>query len=495
MVRQLRKLIYNQEKRTIHSLFLCLIAVYGCGGGGGENTSNATLTALSITPTNLSIAKDTTQQFTATGTYSDNTTKDLTTSVNWSSSDPSVATISNAGLATTGGTGGTTILIKDPSTAVSSSTNLTVTTDTTVKPGWELIYANPDSETASSVLEMTDGNILVIGAINYLHDAKYSDIYALKVDSKGNVLWNKQYGGTDIEGGISAMQTADGNYAIIGSVQHPTGSDTGVYLLKIDEGGIILSEKTIFTDGYKTLSECRQTADGGYIIVGSKVFNAGTINANTDLYFIKINNNGNIEWEKTIGSNYKNELGLSIALTTDSGFIITGANQDGLYIVKTDSNGAVQWEKTIYTGGYGRSIQQIPDGGYIIAGTANTKDVYLLKIDTLGNVLWEKTYGGTNEDSGYSVQQTTDGGYMIVGSKGFYYEHSLYGDFYGGPDLYLIKTDGDGNLSWEKTYGSRSAGYCVRQVTNGYIIAGSIYSDANSHDFYILKTDNTGNID
>lgn len=99
----------------------------GCGGGGSNNSSNATLTALSITPANPSIAKGTSQQFTATGTYSDNTTKDLTTFVNWSSAGQSVATISDAGLTTTADTGATTIEAKDPSTGISGSTNLTVT--------------------------------------------------------------------------------------------------------------------------------------------------------------------------------------------------------------------------------------------------------------------------------------------------------------------------------------------------------------------------------
>ncbi len=116
-----------------------------------------------------------------------------------------------------------------------------------------------------------------------------------------------------------------------------------------------------------------------------------------------------------------------------------------VYLVKTDVIGTMIWEKTFGEAGEDRSssVQQTKDGGYIIAGVSDwdfssgTGDVYLIKTDADGNLIWEKTFGGADCDYGYSVQQTTDGGYIITGDT------SSYGA--GSFDVYLIKTDADGN--------------------------------------------------
>jgi len=120
-------------KASIHvmSLFILLVLA-GCGGGGGGNStggnpSQATLTVISVTPANLSIAQGTSQQFAATGIYSDNTTQDLTTSVTWSSSTTSVSAVSNSGLVTAVGAGSTSITATDPASGISGSANLTIT--------------------------------------------------------------------------------------------------------------------------------------------------------------------------------------------------------------------------------------------------------------------------------------------------------------------------------------------------------------------------------
>jgi hypothetical protein len=141
------------------------------------------------------------------------------------------------------------------------------------------------------------------------------------------------------------------------------------------------------------------------------------------------------------------------------------------------------------------SVQQTSDGGYILAGYtgsfgAGLNDIFLIKTDANGNVQWAKTYGGTNHDSAYSVQQTSDGGYIVAGlTRSF----GAVGD-----DIFLIKTDAKGNIQWAKTYGGKGSerASSVRQTADGgYILAGTTISfGAGGADIFLIKTDAKGNI-
>jgi hypothetical protein len=142
-----------------------------------------------------------------------------------------------------------------------------------------------------------------------------------------------------------------------------------------------------------------------------------------------------------------------------------------------------------------RSVQQTSDGGYIVAGYtrsfgAGSDDIFLMKTDANGNLQWAKTYGGTYWDYAYSVQQTSDGGYIVAG-----YTYSFGA---GGDDIFLIKTDANRNISWAKTYGGtdEDRAYSVRQTSDGgYIVAGYTHSfGAGGQDFFLIKTDANGNL-
>ena len=259
-------------------------------------------------------------------------------------------------------------------------------------------------------------------------------------------------------------------------------------------------EKTFGGSSADWGEEARQTTDGGYIIAGAtRSYGAGA----SDVYLIKTDASGSKEWEQTFDgsdADYAN----SVQQTTGGGYIIAGATRSygagaaDVYLIKTDASGNKEWDKTF--GGtmddYAHSVEQTTDGGYIIAGLttsygAGEEDIYLVKTDSSGNEEWEKTFGGGSTDIAYSVQQTTDGGYIIAG-----YTNS-YGA--GSYDFYLVKTDASGNMEWEKTIGGGSTdlAYAVQQTTDGgYIITGQTadYS-AGWYYVYLVKTDASGNME
>ncbi|TKJ43894.1 hypothetical protein CEE36_01900 [candidate division TA06 bacterium B3_TA06] len=202
-------------------------------------------------------------------------------------------------------------------------------------------------------------------------------------------------------------------------------------------------------------------------------------------------------WERTYGGSEVEE-GYSVRETLDGGYIIAGGtysfgNPGGdVYLIKTDASGDTIWTRT-YGGSrweVGRSVQQTSDEGYIIAGQrgniADTLiDVYLIKTDASGDTIWTRTYGGSDSDVGRSVQETSDGCYIIAGSCA------------AGNAVYLIKTDASGDSIWTRTYGGNDAdgsNSVCETSDGGYIIAGYTRSfGADEADVYLIKTDADGN--
>ena len=197
-----------------------------------------------------------------------------------------------------------------------------------------------------------------------------------------------------------------------------------------------------------------QTSDGGYVIAGS-TFSFGTgetigedlDGVDKDVYVVKLDANGNLQWTKTIGGKYWDE-GHSIIQTSDGSYVIAGttrsfgAGGEDVYVIKLDANGNLQWTKTI--GGPesegGNSLIQTSDGSYVIAGTtrsfgAGGEDVYVVKLDANGNLQWTKTIEVKNEYlSEPSLIQTSDGGYAIAGKATPF-----------GLDVYVVKLDKNGD--------------------------------------------------
>ena len=206
-------------------------------------------------------------------------------------------------------------------------------------------------------------------------------------------------------------------------------------------------------------------------------------------------------WNKTFGGTDLDGAS-SVQQTSDGGYILAGytysygAGSSDFWLVKTYSDGSKQWDKTFGGTDYDCifSVQQTSDGGYILAGVtesygAGNGDLWLVKTDSEGNKQWNRTFGGTDHDWAESVQQTSDGGYILAGVT------ESYGD--GRTDFWLVKTDSKGNKEWDMTFGGTdydSASSVQQTFDGGYILVGETMSyDAGRTDFWLVKTDSKGN--
>ncbi len=272
-----------------------------------------------------------------------------------------------------------------------------------------------------------------------------SDVWLAKTDLDGNLVWSKHYGGASTEIGWSVAACGDG-YVVVG------------YTTSFGEHG--------------------------------------------DIYLVRTDLNGNMLWNKTYGES-KLDCGYDVAVVSD-GYILTGyVNWDDthgdIFLLKTDLDGNVVWNKHYdRPGGEGKSIVVTSDG-YVVGGSRDlnaqkSREFYLLKTDFSGNIIWENTYGDVREDTCYGMAATNDG-YLMTGRT------RLIG--YGDPDpniydILLVKTDLNGNQLWTKALGTSDIdqGESVVVASDGYIIAGETLPRSNMNDIhlYLVKTDFDGNV-
>jgi hypothetical protein len=358
---------------------------------------------------------------------------------------------------------------------------------------WTRTYGGSGQDPASCVRQTTDGGYIVVGYTDSF-GAGGADFYLVRTDANGDTLWTRTYGGSGHDYGKRIQETTDGGYIIVGYTESfGAGAEDlaeDFYLVKIDAKGDTLWTRTYGGSLREQAHDVQQTTDGGYIIAGWT-----DESGNCDFYLVKTDTNGDTLWTRTYGGS-DTDLGYSVQQTSDGGYIFAGytysfgAGSTDMYLVKTDANGDTLWTRT-YGGSnsdYCWSVQRTSDGGYIMVGEttsfgAGNFDTYLVKTDANGNSLWTHTYGGSDKDYGKCAQQTTDGGYIVVGRT--------FSFGAGSADVFLIKTDANGDSLWTRAYGGTSKDYggWVQQTTDGgYIVSGRTGSfGAGGYDLYLVK--------
>lgn len=338
----------------------------------------------------------------------------------------------------------------------------------------EAVWSYAFEEGEGHFVEQTrDGGLILTGWIE--SGGAGSDLFLAKYDSAGGRLWQYTYRGNGFSDGHCVREVSGGGFIIAGETKSGDAYDHDVYVVRTDSKGVLQWEKTFGGARGDYAWSVQQTKDGGFIIAGgTESFGAGIY----DVYLIKLDASGNEIWEKTYGGP-ASDCGYAVLQADDGGYIIAGnaesfgTGSPDVYLLKTDSEGNMVWQKTYGGSGsdYGWSLLKAPGGGYIIAGEKEVAGdqgggfaAYLLQVDSAGEKIRENTYGGGSVSSFYGACLARDG-YALTGKK----------ESAGGYGLYAVKTTQDGSLTWEKTVEGTgtNSGYAIAQTRDGaFVVAG-----------------------
>jgi PKD repeat protein len=360
---------------------------------------------------------------------------------------------------------------------------------------WDKTFGVQGNDMVYSLGHTSDGGYILAGSSRFYNGERRWDMDAslVKTDANGNMQWERTIGGNEFDEAHSAIQTSDGGYIIAGRTYSYYGSGIDdLWLVKTDAEGTEQWNRTIGGNYRDIASSVRHTSDGGYIIQGqTDPYGSGFY----DLWLLKTDAEGTEQWNQTFGGDSNGRL-YSLQQTFDGGYILGGytrstrTDSSDFWLVKTDQNGVELWNRTF--GGYDSdiaySVQQTPDGGFIMAGVTGltySYDCWLVKTDTEGVEMWNRTFGHDEDNRPYSILQSPDGGYIIAGKTGWVGAGHYY-------DMWLVRTDPDGYVQWEMTFGGTGEDDVARSVQQtpdgGLIVAGDkdTFSDQGT-DFWLIK--------
>ncbi|GIV31113.1 MAG: hypothetical protein KatS3mg029_0464 [Saprospiraceae bacterium] len=357
--------------------------------------------------------------------------------------------------------------------------------------GWEIYFGGSGDDQGFSVIQTRDWGYVLTGTSESFGGDGDLDVYVVRTDVDGTLLWSNFFDEGFVEHGYHLIKNPDGTILVVGDILPTQTTPANVLLLKLNSQGQKLWSKQYGGSGTDVGQRIiRTTNTGGYLIVGTTTsMGAGE----EDVLLVKIDNNGNQVWMKAHGTAGA-DFGRSVVELSD-GYLITGtanpADNADVFLLKVDFNGDEVWRKYFdFSEDYGQDIVATSDGNYAIVGyTGLNSDVLLIKVTPDGDLLWSKTFGGPFGDEAYDMVTTTSGLLAIVGTT----EVSA-----SNVNTFIAEYDLDGNQVWYNNaigqdthldYGS------AIDLTHdgGFIVAGynSVFG-AFINDVTLVKTNGAG---
>jgi len=357
------------------------------------------------------------------------------------------------------------------------------------------VFQSPSNTQQGRYVQQTfDHGYICVGSTGT--DASQYHMWVAKFSETGTQIWARIYGGAAEDEGHCIKQIADGGYIAVGTTSSYGHGNTDVWLVRMNSDGDTLWTKTFGGTGYDEGWSVLQTANNEFVIVG-QTYSFGN---DRQMYIIKTNSLGQEIWHQTYGGPYYDGM-FALTETSDHGYAASGwkfdaAGNSTWWLLKVNSSGTYLWDRTYSTGNLGSSYSlcQLTNGDFALTGigynTLGVAKLFIIRTDGSGNQLWSRQYGGIGADFGNCVIKTADGGLAVSGMT------QSYGA--GGNDAWLLKVSSNGDSLWSRTFGSSGdeVGVNLQQTYDGgYVILGNASATGGSNsNIWLLKTDPNGNV-
>jgi hypothetical protein len=386
---------------------------------------------------------------------------------------------------------------------------------------WQSCFGGSEEDVAYDIIEVPGGYFITGYTFSIDGDISFNngllDGWLIKIDTIGNILWEKTYGGSSGDGFRRIFPDNSGNYILVGGSgssdgdisNNPYPGSESFWIVKIDVEGNIIWDKIVGGSYGDKIWNASPTLDGGVVAIGETYSDDGHVSVYygyNDTWFVKLSADGEVEWDYTIGTGWF-DIGQAIIQTSDGGYL-AGSNSIILQnavgnitcippsygyvtgvLTKFDADMNVQWQHC-YGGNIHDAISgilELDDGYVFVGGTASTDmpghkgdyDVWVVRIDFDGNIIWQKVYGGSIFEAGHTIFTTDDSGFIVAGNT-----YSNNGDVSGNhsisefyPDIWMFKINSVGELQWQQCFGGggREEIYkgVVRKSDNNFVIAAT----------------------
>lgn len=412
---------------------------------------------------------------------------------------------------------------------------------------WQNTIGGDQSDELNSAQMTTDGGYIMAGTSTSSMSGDKSeaslgsqDYWVVKTDNSGTIEWENTIGGADQDILSKVIQTSDGGYLLGGRSESDISGDKtensnggfDYWIVKLNSSGTIVWQNTIGGSDIDRFNDLIETSDGGYLVAGHSTsgISGDKTQANNGTYnfwIVKLNGAGVIQWDQTIGGDQIDVIG-SVHESSTGDFLIGGYSNSGAagdkseasqgdfdyWLVKLNSNGSLLWEKTI--GGDDvdevHALRETNTGNFIVAGTSISGvsgdktqasvgyDFWILEIDPSGTIQWQKTIGGAGSDELYQLD-TISNGYLISGASDSNTGGDKSDDSYGGKDYWMVKTDLNGNVVKDYTFGGTDEDELIAAFelsSSSHVLVGFSQSNSNAikdenslggSDYWIFKAD------
>lgn len=389
---------------------------------------------------------------------------------------------------------------------------------------WQKCLGGNGFDRASSYDIGHDGSYIVVGSTRSTdgmldgREGYTSDIWAMKINAKGMVLWQKFIGGKYNEEATCVRVTKDGGFIIAGwsdskddKIQDNHGKKD-FFLVRLDAVGSVLWMKSYGGQGNDMANVVLPLQDGSFLVAGSTGSNTGQVSRNrgaNDFWVIQVTAKGDLIWEKNIGGESNESVNCAVELS--DGYLVGGSTDSkaydvpgnkgktDLFLVKLDKTGGMVWAKNMGGESFDEphAMCMSLTGNILIAGTSFSTtgdieknigegDVWVLMIQPDGNIVWKKNYGGSLNEGANFISPTFDGGYLIAATSNS--NNEMLSGHKGLYDAWILKIRQDGSVLWKKSWGGKeNEGFAaVREIPSGdYVAVG--YTESSDADIKANK--------